>query len=161
MFFSETETTQSSSIFFQQNYFDPWDPIAIDPIEGNSIDKHIIVDDVKMEASTSDKFLQNPSISDLEFAPKSSEIFSPTLPNEFLQFKAYATQIILTNTTNSEQKINILAQIPVGSVPMYNGSRTIGKHVQVNPGESKVMFYYYYFPKTGKFKHFPVQVCVF
>lgn len=78
---------------------------------------------------------------------------------EFLELHPYACQLIISNISQSVYKLDVLRQIPVGSVPLAGGFYTSTKHVVVKAGESLTLFYYFYFPKVGIYKHFPVHVC--
>jgi len=78
--------------------------------------------------------------------------------DEFLQYRPYATQVILTNISQSNQKLEVLLQIPEGAMPLNNGFFTEGKFIELSPSETRTLYYYFYFPKTSTYSHYPVQV---
>ncbi len=77
---------------------------------------------------------------------------------EFLTFVVYGCQAVVTNPTSSRQKLDLLLQIPQDSLPLANAQYTRGIHLDLNPYETKSFEYYFYFPATGSFPHYPVQV---
>jgi hypothetical protein len=78
--------------------------------------------------------------------------------NEFLYGIPYGSQVVLSNPTSSNQKLTIMYQIPEGSVPVNKGKYTEGISVTLKPFSTKSIEYNFYFPKTGKFSSYPIQV---
>ena len=78
--------------------------------------------------------------------------------NEFLCGISYGAQIVLSNPTSSNQKLLIMYQIPEGSIPINKGKYTGGIPVRLKPFSTKSIEYYFYFPNTGNFSAYPVQV---
>lgn len=78
---------------------------------------------------------------------------------EFLAYKPYATQVLLTNVSQSKHKLEVLRQIPAGAMPLRNGFFTEGKFIELSPNQTVQMYYYFYFPKAGDtYPHYPVQI---
>lgn len=77
---------------------------------------------------------------------------------EFLTHVVYTCQVVLTNPTSATQKLDLLLQIPRGSLPVKNGFRTRGQHVVLGSYQTHALEYAFYFPSPGCFEHFPVQV---
>ncbi len=77
---------------------------------------------------------------------------------EFLRYTVYGCHVVVTNPTSSRQKLDILLQIPAGAIPVVNGKKTRGIHVDLQPYRTQTADYYFYFPATGKFNQFPVHV---
>jgi len=77
---------------------------------------------------------------------------------EFLTHVVYGCQIVVTNPTSSRQKLDVLLQMPVGSIPVSNGKFTRTLHVDLQPYHTQTGEYYFYFPVAGEFSHYPVQV---
>ena len=77
---------------------------------------------------------------------------------EFLTHTAYGCQIVLTNPTSARRKLNLLLQIPMGSMPLQGGFYSKGRPVTLEPYSTTTMDYYFYFPIVGKFPIYPVQV---
>lgn len=78
--------------------------------------------------------------------------------DEFLVHTVYGCQVVVTNPTSSIQRLDVLIQIPAGSLPVMGGRYTRSVHVDLQPYHTQTVEYYFYFPETGKFAHYPVQV---
>ncbi|MCY2927218.1 MAG: hypothetical protein NT031_17655 [Planctomycetota bacterium] len=78
--------------------------------------------------------------------------------DEFLVQAVYGCQVVVTNTTSSRQKLDVLLQIPRGSMPVLNGQETRGVHVRLEPFSTQKIEYYFYFPQAGAFDHYAVHV---
>lgn len=76
---------------------------------------------------------------------------------EFLVDVVYACQVVLTNPTSTTQKLDLLLQIPAGSIPAKNGFVTKGVHVELSSYATETIEYAFYFPAPGTFAHFPVH----
>jgi hypothetical protein len=87
-----------------------------------------------------------------------NERFDKFITDEFLTWKAYGCQVILTNPTSARKKVDVLLQIPQGAIPVQNGFYTKSKHIQLEPFSTQKLEYYFYFPFEGIFKHYPVHV---
>jgi len=77
---------------------------------------------------------------------------------EFLSFVVYGCQAVVTNPTSSRQKLDLLLQLPRGAMPVANAQYTRGIHLDLTPYETKTFEYFFYFPATGTFPHYPVHV---
>ena len=78
--------------------------------------------------------------------------------DEFLTFVVYGCQVVVTNPTSSRQKLDLLLQTPQGAMPVANAQYTRGIHLDLKPYETKAFEYFFYFPATGDFPHYPVHV---
>ena len=78
--------------------------------------------------------------------------------DEFLTHVVYGCQVVVTNPTSTRQKLTVLTQIPVGSVPVLNAQATKTIHVTLEPYHTQTIEYHFYFPTPGDFGHFPVHV---
>eukprot|EP01084_Bolivina_argentea_P167401 290539_1 len=78
--------------------------------------------------------------------------------NKFVPGKIYACRAILTNVSSIEQQIEILSQIPTGSIPIDCGFKTRTSFMKLKPYTTNQYKFYFYFPQTGIFKQFPVTV---
>ncbi|NUN47922.1 MAG: hypothetical protein HUU15_03730 [Candidatus Brocadiae bacterium] len=78
--------------------------------------------------------------------------------DEFLVNVVYTCQVVLTNPTSTNQKLDLLLQIPTGSIPVRNGFVTRGRHVELSSYNTESIEYAFYFPAAGTFPHFPVHV---
>jgi hypothetical protein len=77
---------------------------------------------------------------------------------EFLTHTVYGCQVVITNPTSSRQKLDALMQLPKGAMPVLNSLYTRGLHMDLQPYETRAIEYAFYFPSTGEFPHYPVQV---
>ncbi len=78
--------------------------------------------------------------------------------DEFLIHTVYGCQVVITNPTSSRQKLDILLQIPHGSVPVMNGFYTRSFHWELQPYSTRTFDYHFYFPAPGDYSLFPVHV---
>ncbi|MDP6720001.1 MAG: hypothetical protein QGF59_15175, partial [Pirellulaceae bacterium] len=56
------------------------------------------------------------------------------------------------------QKLDVLTQIPAGSLPVLKGHQTRSVHVDLQPYHTQTVEYHFYFPAAGQYPHYPVQV---
>ena len=78
--------------------------------------------------------------------------------DEFLKHVVYGCQIVLTNPTSSRQKIQLLLQIPHQSLPTNGGKATKTIDLEVDPYHTQSVDYFFYFPASGEYEHFPAHV---
>ena len=76
----------------------------------------------------------------------------------FVPGKIYACRAILTNVSSIDQQIEILSQIPTGSIPVDSGFKTRTTFKRIRPYTTDQYVFYFYFPEIGKFRQFPVTV---
>ena len=77
---------------------------------------------------------------------------------EFVKGRVYGAHIIVTNSSATTRKLNVLAQIPRGSLPVQGGRITRAIPITLSPYSTQPLEYYFYFPEAGEFTHYPVQV---
>jgi hypothetical protein len=77
---------------------------------------------------------------------------------ELLAGVAYGCQVVLTNPSSAQRKLDLLLQIPRGAVPVQNGFFTRGASVQLEPFATAAFEYAFYFPGAGDFPHYPAHV---
>jgi hypothetical protein len=80
------------------------------------------------------------------------------ITGEFLIHTVYICQVILTNPTSSNQKLDLLVQIPKGSVPVNTGFYTRGFHIELSSYNTYTLEYTFYFPGPGTYTHYPVHI---
>jgi hypothetical protein len=76
---------------------------------------------------------------------------------EFLAGRVYGTRIVLTNPTGTRRRVEALMQIPAGALPVQNGFYTKTRHVVLDPYVTQTLEYFFYFPASGDFSHYPVH----
>jgi len=86
------------------------------------------------------------------------ERFDKLVTEEFLKRVVYGTQVVLTNPTGGRLKLQVLLQIPQGSIPVSGGFATKGFYVTLEPYATHQQEYYFYFPESGQYSHYPVTV---
>jgi hypothetical protein len=77
---------------------------------------------------------------------------------EFLRGVAYGCQVVVTNPTSGTQGLDVLLQIPEKAMPLLGSKRTRSQSIRLGPYATQKLEYYFYFPMTGDFQHYPVQV---
>ncbi len=79
---------------------------------------------------------------------------------DFLQNTVYGCAVTVTNSASEALDIEILMQIPEGAIPVQNGFWTKTEQSNLAPFTTRRLIYYFYFPKAGKFGHYPAQVSI-
>jgi len=92
------------------------------------------------------------------YTQNGNERFDKFVKDEFIRGVVYGCQVLLTNPTSTRQKLDILLQIPKGAIPVRKGFETKGEHVILDPFGTRTFEYQFYFPSSGSFQHFPVNV---
>jgi len=72
--------------------------------------------------------------------------------------KVYGCRIVVTNVSSQKYEVEVLTQIPVGSIPVKGGHKTRNQIVSLDPFQTTVVPYYFYFPEAGNFSHWPAHV---
>lgn len=89
---------------------------------------------------------------------ENGERFDKLVTDEFLPQVVYGAQVVMTNPTGSRQKLQALLQIPMGAVPVNGGFYTRGQYVVLEPYSTQTSEYFFYFPATGDYPHYPVTL---
>jgi hypothetical protein len=89
---------------------------------------------------------------------ENGERFDKLVAEEFLPHVVYGAQIVLTNPTGNRQKLHVLLQIPMGAMPVNSCPYTRGAYVVMEPYSTQTQEFYFYFPATGDYPHYPVTV---
>ncbi len=79
------------------------------------------------------------------------------ITDEFLVHTVYGCHLVVTNPSSSRQKLEILIQVPEGSIPVANGFSTKTFHIDLEPYHTWTKDYFFYLPFQGKFDHYPVH----
>ncbi|GAB4138560.1 MAG: hypothetical protein Fur0037_04340 [Planctomycetota bacterium] len=87
-----------------------------------------------------------------------SQRFDKYVTDEFLTGVAYGCQVVVTNPTSTPRKLELLLQIPRGSMPVANGFRTKGFSASLGPFSTQSFEYSFYFPKAGDYAQYPAHV---
>lgn len=116
--------------------------------------KEVDATDAKSTILISQRFFAR----DDRYAYKNNERYDKFVNEEFVAGRVYGCQIVLTNPTSARRKLDILLQIPSGAMPVSNGFYTKSFYYELGAYTTHKMEYYFYFPTTGKFAHYPVHV---
>ncbi len=92
------------------------------------------------------------------YRDENGERFDKFVTQEFVIHTVYGCQVVVTNPTPSRQRLSVLIQIPVGAIAVANGQPTKSVLLDLEPYRTQIVDYQFYFPKSGQFPHFPVQV---
>ena len=87
-----------------------------------------------------------------------NERFDKFVTDEFLVRTVYGCQVVITNPTSSIKKVDVLMQVPMGAMPVQQSLYTRSIHLQLEPFSTKTAEYFFYFPRAGRFNHYPVHV---
>jgi len=101
---------------------------------------------------------QNFFAHDDRYRHEGNEQFDKFVTAEFVKGRVYGCQVVLTNPTSSRRKIDVLLQIPEGSLPVLGGFVTRSLNFQMEPFSTQTTEYRFYFPHAGTFRHYPVHV---
>ena len=89
---------------------------------------------------------------------ESNERLDKFVTDEFLVHTVYGCQVVLTNPTSSPQKLDVLLQVPLGSIPVLNGHETRSVQLDLQPYNTQTIEYHFYFPAAGRYPHYPVHI---
>jgi hypothetical protein len=78
--------------------------------------------------------------------------------DEFLVNEPYGCRVVVTNPTSSPRELELLLQIPAGSIGVRGTLATRGAPVALAPYGTTTVEYAFYFPAAGSFEHAPVVV---
>eukprot|EP00823_Brevimastigomonas_motovehiculus_P006784 TRINITY_DN573_c0_g1_i2.p1 TRINITY_DN573_c0_g1~~TRINITY_DN573_c0_g1_i2.p1 ORF type:complete len:794 (-),score=232.61 TRINITY_DN573_c0_g1_i2:411-2492(-) len=101
---------------------------------------------------------------------KNDEAADKYVTGEFLCHRVYGARIVLTNVSSQAQEVELLLQIPAGSIPISRTGRvgnstgrcaafiTKTEFVSIQSYGTYVLEYFFYFPTIGQYRHYPVHV---
>jgi hypothetical protein len=79
------------------------------------------------------------------------------LAGPFYRGKLYGGQVVVTNPTNTPQSIQVLVQVPAGSIAVNRSHPTRSTTVELGSFASSSVEYWFYFPEAGELDHFPAH----
>ncbi|RMG18464.1 MAG: hypothetical protein D6731_01950 [Planctomycetota bacterium] len=77
---------------------------------------------------------------------------------ELVAHTPYTCRVVVTNPTDEERTLDVLVQIPAGSLPLANSQRTRSARVVLPPYNTESLQYSFYFPAPLSAPHAPAQV---
>ncbi len=108
----------------------------------------------KVQIMVSQNFYRNGD----RYKDANGERFDKFVTSEFVIQTVYGCQVVVTNPTLSKQRLSVLLQVPVGAIPVANGQPTKTVQLDLEPYHTQIVDYQFYFPKAGRYVHFPVHV---
>ena len=76
----------------------------------------------------------------------------------FYAHHLYGAQVVITNPTSTPQAIDLLVQVPNGSMATSGSQETRSLQLQLDAFSTKTFEYSFYFPTAGEFTHYPAHV---
>eukprot|EP01132_Coremiostelium_polycephalum_P010952 gene10952-13416_t len=81
------------------------------------------------------------------------------IKDEFISSKIYGANIVVANLSSKQKKFDILLQIPKGAIPVGPSPFTTRTHSsELLPYSNVSVEYFFYFPSSGSYPHFPTHV---
>mmetsp|Transcript_16284 Transcript_16284/g.25157 ORF Transcript_16284/g.25157 Transcript_16284/m.25157 type:complete len:187 (-) Transcript_16284:1694-2254(-) len=77
---------------------------------------------------------------------------------EMLINQPYTCEIVMTNVTPKTKEVNLLFQIPFGSLPMLKTKFIDSKQFTIRPFTAERQIIQFYFPSAGDYVHAPSNV---
>ena len=77
---------------------------------------------------------------------------------DFIPHTLYGSQVVVSNTTSTPQSVELLIQIPQGSIACKGSQATRTIKYDLAGYSTKTFEYTFYFPATGDFTHYPAHV---
>lgn len=77
---------------------------------------------------------------------------------EFLAGVPYTASFIITNPTGTARELQVLTQIPRGSIPLGKSPETSAREISLDAHSTLRTEYSFYFPAAGTYPHFPAHV---
>lgn len=81
-----------------------------------------------------------------------------SLKDGFLSGVAYGCRVVVSNSGENHESVNLLTQIPEGSLPLSGAKRTDSAPREIDPYGALQKEYAFYFPETGTFRCYPAQL---
>ncbi|MCA9182807.1 MAG: hypothetical protein KDA51_15205, partial [Planctomycetales bacterium] len=78
--------------------------------------------------------------------------------NPLLRGTPYRANVVVTNPTSEKQRVQVLTQLPAGTMPLAGSKLTRSTPVELAPYSTSQVQYVFYFPAAGEFAHYGAQV---
>lgn len=94
------------------------------------------------------------------YREEGTEKFDKFVTGEFLSGVVYGGQVVVSNPGSTPVKVELLTQVPQGSIPVMGSRWTQGHSLKLEPYTTQRLEYHFYFPtpETAAQKHLPAQV---
>jgi hypothetical protein len=77
---------------------------------------------------------------------------------EFLVGKIYLSRVAITNSSETRHEINLVTEIPQGSVPVISLEYMKSTTLTIEPLSTDVQEFFFYFPREGTFTCYPASI---
>lgn len=77
---------------------------------------------------------------------------------EFIVGKLYVSRVAITNSSESQHEINVVTEIPQGSVPVVSLEYMKSTNMTIEPLATQVIEFFFYFPREGEFTCYPASI---
>jgi len=84
--------------------------------------------------------------------------FDKFINGDFLAHTLYGSQVVLTNPTSTPMSVELLMQIPSGSMTSSGSRETRTVLMSLEAFSTATFEYAFYFPEAGDFEHYPAHV---
>ncbi len=84
--------------------------------------------------------------------------FDKFVSDEFHAHTLYGGQVVITNPTSTPRAVELLIQVPEGSVACSGSQDTKTIQLDLTAFSTKTFDYSFYFPTAGQFSHYPAHV---
>ena len=78
----------------------------------------------------------------------------PVNRQELVIATPYRSRVVLTNPTGNPMRVQILMQVPQGSIPLEAGRNVTVREFQLAPFSTQETSHVFYFPAAGEFQHY-------
>jgi hypothetical protein len=78
--------------------------------------------------------------------------------SEFVIGTLYGSRIAITNSTESEHEVQVITEIPQGSIPVTTLEYSKSTTMKLDPLSTKIVEFFFYFPGTGDFTCYPASI---
>jgi hypothetical protein len=92
------------------------------------------------------------------FREDNGERLDKFVSGEFVVQTVYGCQVVVTNPTSARLQLALLLQVPIGAIPVGNAQYTRTVLLDLEPYRTQTVEYLFYFPRPGRFAHFPAHV---
>jgi len=95
---------------------------------------------------------------DDQFHTEDGRKIENNITGNFMPGVPYGASMIVTNPSGAGRRIDVLAQIPAGSIPLDSGDATESTTRELEPYGVLTLRLAFYFPMAGEFPIYPMQV---
>ena len=81
-----------------------------------------------------------------------------SITGDFVAGVAYGASMVITNPSGAGRRIDVLAQIPAGAIPLAGLPATTSQTYELEPYGVQTLDLAFYFPSAGEFALYPLQV---